>query len=229
MVLASEATLSAADLGFSISHEGGDQSVLGKVEFGDERTVGRATVGDLELQDFSVAVQEGRHGGDATTDETQNTVGGCCTRRKGNIDARTAQQTEECKAMQHSYGLGGAVRLRETTGKDVGVVFAGERNDHLVTTDIGFVEQVVVGDIALEDKTILELFGKFAGPFGFRSTTTTWTPRLVRLFARISAVRPPPSSITRFGVCFARPSNSITSRRARRFATIRTWSPASSR
>ena len=68
--------------------------------------------------------------------------------------------------MQHGNRLGGAVRLCEQARQDVGVVFAGERNDHLVTADIGFVEQVVVGDISLEDKTVLELFGKFAGPFG---------------------------------------------------------------
>ena len=99
-------------------------------------------------------------------------------RGEGDIDPCTTQQPEERKAMQHGHRLGGAVRLCEQARQDVGVVFAGERNDHLVTTDIGFVEQVVVGDIALKDKTILELFGKFAGPFGFRSTTTTWTPRL---------------------------------------------------
>ena len=111
-------------------------------------------------------MQEGRHGGDPTTDEPQNTVGGCGAGREGNINACTTQQTEEGEAMQHGHGLGGAVRLCEQARQDVGVVFAGERNDHLVTTDIGFVEQVVVGDIALKDKTILELFGKFAGPFG---------------------------------------------------------------
>ena len=140
MVLGPQATLSAADLGLAISHECGDQRVLGEFELRYERAVGGAAIGNLELQNFGVTVKEGCHGGDPAADEAQNTVRGCGARREGDIDACTTQQTEKRKAMQHGHRLGGAVRLCEQARQDVGVVLTGERNDHLVTTDIGFVE-----------------------------------------------------------------------------------------
>ena len=66
--------------------------------------------------------------------------------------------------MHHRDRLRRANRLGVQAGQDVRLVLAGQSGHRVESADVGLLEEVGVGDVALEDLNVGEIFGQLQGP-----------------------------------------------------------------
>ena len=72
------------------------------------------------------------------------------------IDPDLIEERQEVQTMDHSDGLGNSGCLGIDRSQNIGIVFAGQRGDEFDAREVGFVEDVGIGDVAVEDTNSVE-------------------------------------------------------------------------
>ena len=135
------------DLRLAVPDYGPDERTLRDIEVSEGPFVAGAVVRYGELEDLDVAVEERGHGGDClavAAYEPEHAVCRGSPGADGSVHLVGFDQVEEFEAMDHrdglrtplvgstAPGLGGAGRLGVEAGQDVGMVLAGEGDDHVL-------------------------------------------------------------------------------------------------